>query len=127
MDRKWTIVMFASGGIVLAWLLQKTGMWAWEYLFTTELAGDIVGKPSALVVTLGAVLLAVAATAAALKNERLFELSGEVTSELQKVTWPTREETVASTIVVIVTVIVASLFLGIFDFVWSWVARLIYG
>ncbi len=127
MDRKWTFVMFAAGGIILAFLLNKTGMWVWDFLSTTDLAGDYVGKPSSLLVALVAVLVAVGAVAMAMKNERLFELAGEVTTELGKVTWPTREETVASTIVVIVTVIVSSVFLGIFDFIWSWAARLIYG
>ena len=31
MERKWTHVMFAVGGIVLAWLLTKTGEWCWSY------------------------------------------------------------------------------------------------
>src|SRR4051794_914664 len=108
MDRKWTFVMFAVGGLLLAYLLVQTGMWAWEFASTTDLAGDFVGKPNGLVVSLLALALAIAGTGLALKNERLVELAGEVTSELSKVTWPTREETFASTIVVIVTVIIAS-------------------
>lgn len=127
MDRKWTFVMFAAGGIILAFLLNKTGMWAWDFLSTTDLAGDYVGKPNSLIVALFAVLLAVGALVMAMKNERLYELAGEVTTELSKVNWPSREETVASTIVVVVTVIVSSVFLGIFDFIWHWAARLIYG
>ena len=46
---------------------------------------------------------------------------GDILSELKKVTWPTRKELVSSTIVVIVTTIVSSAFLGVFDGVWSWV------
>lgn len=127
MDRKWTFVMFAGGAIVLAFLLNKTGMWVWDFLSTTDLAGDYVGKPNTLLVALVAVLAAVGALVLALKNERLYELAGEVTTELSKVTWPTREETVASTIVVVVTVVVSSVFLGVFDAIWNGAARLIYG
>ena len=127
MDRKWTFMMFAVGGLILAWLLIRTGMWGWDYLATTDLLGDYVGKPKEIIVDLIAVLAAAGITYAAMKNEQLFELASEVTGELRKVTWPTREETFAATIVVIVTVIVASLFLGLFDLVWSWLARLIYG
>jgi preprotein translocase subunit SecE len=127
MDRKWTIVMFALGGLILAYLLTQTGMWVWDYLSTSDFAGDYVGKPSQLWVSLVGVVLAAGGTVMALKNERLYELAGEVVTELSKVTWPTREETFTSTIVVIVTVIVSSLFLGVFDWIWAALARFIYG
>ena len=127
MDRKWTFVMFAVGGLLLAYLLFQTGVWGWEYLSTTDFAGDYVGKPNTVIITLLAVMLAGGSLAISLKNERLVELANEVASELKKVTWPTREETFAATIVVIVTVIVASLFLGVFDALWHWIAGKIYG
>jgi preprotein translocase subunit SecE len=117
MDRKWTHVLFAVGGIVLAWLLDKSGEWAWSYF----------GKPNSFAVGTGAVLVAGLATLIAWKNEQVFGLAQEVTTELKKVTWPTRKETVSSTIVVIVTTIFSALLLGMFDGVWSWVTRMIYG
>lgn len=43
----------------------------------------------------------------------------EVKQELQKVVWPTRKETIASTVVVLVVVLVASLYLGLADFILS--------
>lgn len=127
MDRKWTYLMFAVGGLLLAYLLTMSVQWGWEYLATSDFAGDYVGKPKNLLIDLLAFGLAGVAVAGALRNERLVELAGEVTSELRKVTWPTREETTAATIVVIVTVIVSSIFLGMFDLLWSWVAKGIYG
>jgi preprotein translocase subunit SecE len=127
MDRKWTYLMFAVGGLLLAYLLTRSGFWAWEYLATSDFAGDYVGKPKELLIDLFGFGVAGIVTAVALRNERLVELANEVTAELRKVTWPTREETFAATIVVIVTVIVASIFLGLFDLLWSWVARAIYG
>jgi preprotein translocase subunit SecE len=39
----------------------------------------------------------------------------EVRVELKKVTWPTRKETVASTSVVLITVVIISFFLGLVD------------
>jgi preprotein translocase subunit SecE len=39
----------------------------------------------------------------------------EVRVELKKVTWPSRKETIASTSVVLVTVILVAFFLGIVD------------
>jgi preprotein translocase subunit SecE len=39
----------------------------------------------------------------------------EVRVELKKVTWPSRKETISSTSVVLITVILVSFFLGIVD------------
>ena len=117
MDRKWVHVMFAVAGIILAWFFAKCGDWVWSYF----------AKPNDLYVGAGAVVVAGVITIVAWKNEQLFALATEVASELRKVTWPTRKETVSSTIVVIITTIVASLLLGLFDATWSWVTRLIYG
>src|SRR5215470_13888693 len=108
MERKWTHVMFAVGGIVLAWLLAKCGDWAWSYF----------GKPNNFLVGAGAFLIAGTATLIAWRNEEVFGLASEVASELRKVTWPSRKETFSSTIVVIVTTIIAAAFLGLFDGIW---------
>ena len=43
----------------------------------------------------------------------------DVRSELRKVTFPTRTETIASTAVVIVAVFIVALYLGMVDFVLS--------
>lgn len=117
MERKWVHVMFAVAGILLAWLLAKSGEWAWGYF----------GRPNGLYVGVGSVVIASVATYICWKNEQIFALANEVTTELSKVTWPTRKETVSSTIIVIITTIVAALLLGLFDATWSWVTRMIYG
>jgi preprotein translocase SecE subunit len=117
MERKWTHMLFAGGGLVLFWLLAKSGEWAWSYF----------GKPKGYAVGAAAFIISFVTTLILWRNEQVFGLATEVTAELRKVTWPSRKETVSSTIVVIVTTIIASLFLGIFDGVWSWVTRMIYG
>src|SRR5947209_1189759 len=117
MERKWTHVLFAVGGILLAWLLAKCGDWGWSYF----------GKPNSFAIGTASFVLAGATTIILWRNEQIFGLAAEVTSELRKVTWPTRKETFHSTLIVIVTTIVASIFLGVFDGVWSWVTRMIYG
>jgi preprotein translocase subunit SecE len=47
----------------------------------------------------------------------------ECWAELKKVHWPSRKETQAATLVVIVGVVVVALYLGLVDFVLSWVVR----
>ena len=51
----------------------------------------------------------------------------DIVSELRKVTWPTRKETSQATVVVIITVIIAAIFLQIFDALWSRVTGYILG
>ncbi len=47
--------------------------------------------------------------------------------ELKKVTWPTPKQTLASTAVVIIVVIIVSTFLGIVDFGLTKVIKLVLG
>ncbi len=47
--------------------------------------------------------------------------------ELKKVTWPTPKQTLASTSVVIIVVIIVSTFLGIVDFGLTKIVKLILG
>lgn len=49
----------------------------------------------------------------------------EVKVELKKVTWPTRQQTIGSTAVVIVLVMLISLFLGLVDFGISGLIRIV--
>ena len=53
-------------------------------------------------------------------------VSLEVALELQRVTWPSLRETRAATVAVIVASAVASVILGVFDMVWSWLSAKIY-
>ena len=49
----------------------------------------------------------------------------EVKSELKKIAWPGRKETTASTVVVIVIVLISCVYLGIVDLVLSRLIRFI--
>jgi preprotein translocase subunit SecE len=47
----------------------------------------------------------------------------EVRIELSKVTWPSRKELLSATAVVIVAVIIAGVYIGVFDFIWNIIVR----
>ena len=49
------------------------------------------------------------------------EYLAESQFELRKVVWPTRDETVRTTLVIIVVVIILSLLLGLIDFALNWI------
>ncbi len=51
----------------------------------------------------------------------------ETKQELNKVTWPTREELWQATVVVIVTTAILAVFIGAVDFVLSGLMRLVIG
>ena len=52
------------------------------------------------------------------------EFMNEVVSEfMTKVSWPTQKETTTSTLVVLVTVVIAGFVLGLFDSIWSYILR----
>ena len=47
----------------------------------------------------------------------------EVRIEMSKVTWPPRKELLQATGVVIVAVIIAGVYIGVFDFIWNVIVR----
>jgi preprotein translocase SecE subunit len=71
--------------------------------------------------------IAFGAAAFVLKHGPTHALALEIVEELARVTWPSREETGNATLVVIVTVLVCSAYLGVFDAFWLWVTDLILG
>jgi preprotein translocase subunit SecE len=112
---KFVHLMFAVGCLLAAFLLSKAGDWVWSYF----------AKPNELMINGAAFLVAATAAVVAYKNERVFASAVDVMRELEKVTWPTRKETYAATVVVIVTVAISALVLQIFDYVWALLANLI--
>ena len=50
---------------------------------------------------------------------------GEVWAEMKKVHWPTRKETYAATVIVLVVTIIMAVFLGVVDFAVSHVVQAI--
>ena len=55
------------------------------------------------------------------------EFFANVKAELKKVTWPTRKDTYASSLVVIVLVLVSAIFLGGVDLILARLVRMILG
>ncbi|MBW2219338.1 MAG: preprotein translocase subunit SecE [Deltaproteobacteria bacterium] len=57
--------------------------------------------------------------------ENTLQFFREVKIELKKVTWPSRNQTIGSTVVVIMLVIIISLFLGLVDISLSNLVRVV--
>jgi preprotein translocase subunit SecE len=56
--------------------------------------------------------------------QRLIGFLKEARAELVKVTWPTRKELMESTVLVIVSVMAVSVFIGVVDFVFNQLLQL---
>jgi preprotein translocase subunit SecE len=100
---------FAVFGLLAAFLLARTTDWVWSYF----------AKPNDMIVNGVAVLGAGFAAYVAYRNERVFATVHDITKELEKVSWPTRKETSAATIVVLVTVSISAVILSGFDAIWA--------
>lgn len=48
-----------------------------------------------------------------------FQFIGNIIAELKKVTWPTRQEAIRLTVMVLIVCIIAGIFLGLADFGFS--------
>ncbi|MFH1372386.1 MAG: preprotein translocase subunit SecE [bacterium] len=59
--------------------------------------------------------------------EKIKKFLKEVNAELRKVTWPTKDELVGSTIVTVVVSLVVAIFIGIVDRILTAVVRVIFG
>lgn len=113
---RWVHLMFAAGGLVLSFLLVRLTEWIWSYF----------GKPQALITDAAGIIVGFLVAFLAWRHQETFTKAQEITLELKKVTWPTRKETSAATMVVIVTVVISAILLGVFDVIWSWATGLIY-
>jgi len=51
--------------------------------------------------------------------EKILQFFREVRVEIKKVTWPTRKETLASTVVVLITTFIIADFIGVMNFLLS--------
>jgi preprotein translocase subunit SecE len=106
---KFIHLTFAVAGLLAAFVLARTTDWVWSYF----------AKPNDMMVNGVAVVGAAVAAYVAYRNERVFATVHDITRELEKVSWPTRKETSAATIVVLITVSISAVILSGFDAIWA--------
>jgi preprotein translocase subunit SecE len=122
---RWIQMTFVAAAVFLFWLLDKTVVLLWKLASDTWTMLPEVDRVS-IYLTVASGIIAALITRALYANEKLNRLSHDVIGELVKVSWPTRDEVYVSTIVVIITSIISSIILGVYDAIWSAVTDLIY-
>jgi len=113
---RWVQYVFVVVAAFVLWLADKLITVVWQNW----------DEPNDVVVTVLSAAIGFTTALVLYRNEKSHRMAVDVVSELSKVTWLSRKETYASTIVVIVTSIIAAAIVGSFDFVWSAITDLLY-
>ena len=85
---------------------------------------------SALLRVVGLLVVSGVAAAVALQTDqgrRLWQFAGDARNEVRKVVWPTRQETLQTTLIVIVMVLILGIILWLFDMVLMAILRFLTG
>jgi preprotein translocase subunit SecE len=111
-------LIYLCGAVLLFYVLQWSIDWVWGFFGSAPSESKM-----SVMAAIGALVIGVALY----RNDRIYHLANEVSSELKKVTWPTAKEVRSATTVVVVMAIISAIILGLFDLVWSNLTELVYG
>lgn len=113
---RWVQFGFIGAALAVFWVLDHLVFDVW----------DAFAEPNPTLVTAAAAVVAIGGAVICYRVPKYYKFASEVASELSKVTWPTRKETWAQTVVVVIVSIIAAIILGVFDAAWAAVTDLIY-
>lgn len=120
---RWVQFAFIALAAVTFYLSDRLIAFGWD-----QLAANVssIPQPDPTVISGVAAVIGILGSFMLYRHPRVNELAHEVVSELSRVTWPTKDETYHSTVVVIVTSVIAAIYTGVFDALWSAFTDLIY-
>lgn len=117
-NKKYLDLGFGAIAIIVWLMFRQLFLFAWDFLRLPVYENFAIGIPDVL-----SFLVAVGVFVVLKRNAKVSEFGLEVISELGKVTWPTRKETVVSTGVIIVMVAIASVLMFGIDTLWGTLTR----
>lgn len=120
---RWVYLAFLIGTAITFWMLRNLITLVWDRI---TLAVDTVPEPQPLVVVAAALILAIGGALATFRNPNANGFVREVAEEYGRITWPTREEAMNHTVVVIAVSLVATVILAVFDYAWGALSDLLY-
>ena len=123
--KRFVYAGYFAAAIGIAFLCSKFIDMAWTRLQMWK--PQIVGEPHSEIIMPLSALIGVGTAWYYWKQQRTRELAEEVASELSKVTWPSKDEVMSSTAVVIVTTIFSTIFFALMDRFWGFLTNLVYG
>lgn len=115
MDNRKLILGSYLGAGIISWFLTRASL-AYLYLqfYQVRRWPGIMALREAIPVLVGSLVFAIL-----FKHAQVNVVMDEVVSELKKVTWPSREDVVKSTTVVLICILIASFILAGFDLMWG--------
>jgi preprotein translocase subunit SecE len=123
-SQRFVFAAYFAGGIAVAFMLSKILAFAWTRLATYK---PQLGEPQAEIVMPVAAIIGALVAVYYYRDVKTRTIAEEVASELGKVSWPSRDEVVNGTFVVIVTTLLATTFFALMDRFWGFLTNLVYG
>lgn len=116
--------------ILISYLFLAALTWIFFY-YLSDMVWDLAGLPLPIdwFIMPPQIIAFVAAIIVFLvlnKNVKINQFANEVASELSKVTWPERKETLLSSGVISVMIAICALILFAFDSLWGTIVKLVY-
>ena len=112
--QKWVTLSYLAVAALLAFVALQLGQ---KLVGVYDLEARV--RNAELMLRGFSVLAGVVLFVALYQSEQATQFMTEVVVELSRVTWPTRKETSAATVLVIIMVIISGLFLGFLDYLWT--------
>ena len=80
-----------------------------------------------VLITIAGIVLGALIAATTIKGRNFYSFMKSANIERQKIVWPTRNETLQTTGVVIVVIVIIGIFLSLVDFFFSWLVSYFFG
>ena len=121
---RWAHASFALFAGISAWMFSHLIEDVWGVLWAKW--PQYIGRPSELWAQGAGVIVGIAIVVWMWSRERYFQFVADVATEVSQIIWPTRAETRAATVVVIVITLICSGILWLMDAFWSAVTDWLY-
>lgn len=119
--QRYVLLVFVITAIGVGLTVQAAVVSAFaQFAYPDNRLLGVVSTSSALSLGTGALSFV-----ALLRNRAALTFTGEVVTELLRVTWPSREEAVRAATTVVLTALFVAAMLAVFDFTWKNLADLI--
>jgi preprotein translocase subunit SecE len=121
--KRYVAIFYVLAAIALAKFLEKVIGLAFSYGRLND--ANLIAEGWTVSTAIGFALAALVAVVV-WRIPRTQSVSLEVALELKRVTWPSLRETRAATVAVVVASFIASIILGVFDFIWGRLSAMVY-
>lgn len=112
--KRWVLLSYGLTAIVLFFVFRQVTGVVWDSLRWPLFEEWVVTLPDLVSLGLAGLVFVLLK-----RNRQATDFMLDVVTELSKVTWPMRKETLVSAVIVVVMVGIASVILSVFDTVWG--------